>query len=117
MQDIQQLFGVFSGFIEQGNILRVPDMRGCTGSVSNHGTTVAAGSGTLIPIVFMLGSHQRGIKGQFAIVVVRIAVEIAGMGSLESGARFPRPNSLTLPKRYRHPAPGAEAWLRSLYDW
>ena len=54
MEAVQQLFGVFSGFIEQGNILRVSDMRRRTGSVCDHGTTVAAGSGTLIFIVVLL---------------------------------------------------------------
>ena len=54
MQDIQQLFDIFPGFIEQGNILRVPDMRRRAGSVYDHGTAVAASSGTLIFIVVFL---------------------------------------------------------------
>ena len=107
MEAVQNLFSVFPGFIEQRNILRVPDMRRRTGSVYDHGTAVAAGSGTLIFIVVILRFcrlsltrfcilhdhlvdlaqnfrcqpltevyHQRGIKGQFAIVVARIAAEI-----------------------------------------
>ena len=100
MQAVQKLFCVFPGLVEQGNILRVPDMRRGAGSVHDHGTSVAASPRTFVPIVIIFGLcrlcltcfcvlhdhlvdlpqdfrcqpltevyHQRGIKGQFAIVV------------------------------------------------
>ena len=42
MENIQKLFGVLSGFVKKGNILRIPHVRRSTGGVHNHGTAVAA---------------------------------------------------------------------------
>ena len=54
MENIQKLLGVLSGLIEQGNILRIPDIGRCTGGVYDHSAAVAASSRTAIRVIFIL---------------------------------------------------------------
>ena len=42
VEKIQQLFGVFSGFIQQGNILGIPDIGQSAGGIYYHGTAISA---------------------------------------------------------------------------
>ena len=54
MENIQKLFGVLSGLVEQGNILGIPDIGRCTSGIYDHSTAVAASSRTAIRVIVIL---------------------------------------------------------------
>ena len=40
VENIQQLLSIFSGFIQKGNILGIPDIGWCAGGIHDHCTAV-----------------------------------------------------------------------------
>ena len=106
MENIQKFFSVFSGFVEQGNILGIPNVEGRTGGIYNHGTAISPRSWGIVRVIILgLGffcltrfcvphdhfvdltkdlrcqplaevHHQGRIKRQLFIVIAGIAAEI-----------------------------------------
>ena len=54
MENIQNLLGVFSGLVEQGNILGITDIRRCAGSVHDHGAAVSASSSMGVRVIIVI---------------------------------------------------------------
>src|SRR5699024_7008617 len=54
MEYIQKLFGVFSGLVEQGNVLGITDIRRCAGGVHDHCAAVSASSRVVIRVIIVI---------------------------------------------------------------
>ena len=101
MENIQQLLSIFSGFIQKGNILGIPDIGRCAGGIHDYRAAVPSTIGLVIILVIVIfcflcflddhfidlsqnfrrqafsEMHHRGrIEGQFAVVIARIPTEI-----------------------------------------
>lgn len=99
--NIQQLLSIFSGFIQKGNILGIPDIGRCAGGIHDYRAAVPSTIGLVIILVIVIfcflcflddhfidlsqnfrrqafsEMHHRGrIEGQFAVVIARIPTEI-----------------------------------------
>ena len=55
VENIQQLLSIFSGFIQKGNILGIPDIGRCAGGVHDHSAAVSASSRLAVRIIVILG--------------------------------------------------------------
>ena len=51
MKNVQELFCVLSGFVEQGNILGIPNVGGRTGGVHDHGAAVTTLARIMIRVI------------------------------------------------------------------
>ena len=101
VENIQQLLSIFSGFIQKGNILGIPDIGRCAGGIHDYRAAVPSTIGLVIILVIVIfcflcflddhfidlsqnfrrqafsEMHHRGrIEGQFAVVIARIPTEI-----------------------------------------
>lgn len=94
---IQQFFCVFTSFVQQRDILRIPDVGRRTGGIHDHGAAVSAVTGFVVAILFHIGFlhnhfvdfcqdfrcqtlskiyHGGRIKGRFAVIKAGISAEI-----------------------------------------
>ena len=53
MENIQKLFGVLSGLVEQGNVLGIPNIGGRTGGIYNHGAAVTTLARIMIRVIII----------------------------------------------------------------
>ena len=54
MEHVQELLGVLSGLVEQGNVLGIPDIGGRTGGVHDHSAAVSTSSRSIIRVIVIL---------------------------------------------------------------
>ena len=54
MKSIQKLLGVFSGLIEQRNVLGITDIGRCAGGVHDHSAAVSASSRMIVRVVILI---------------------------------------------------------------
>jgi len=66
MKNIKELFGILSGLVQQGHVLRIPDVGGGTGGIHDHVAAVAAASRMVVRIIVVVG------LGLFFLTLFRI---------------------------------------------
>ena len=55
MKNIKEPFSMLSGLIQQGNVLRIPDVGRCTGSIHDHGAAVVAAPRMVVRLIVVAG--------------------------------------------------------------
>ena len=54
VENIQQLLSIFSGFIQKGNILGIPDIGWCAGGINDYRAAVPSTIGLVIILVIAI---------------------------------------------------------------